>query len=114
MSIASPGYEVPGSGSLPAFVERAQQDKQWEEALASVGYRRVKAAYARQMRDSPQVEIFYGVEHLRRWPTMEFVRGWLKAEKKRILARLRWTFMGAMLATVTAVLTFTAALSVMR
>jgi hypothetical protein len=114
MDIASHGQGALGAAdSLPAFVERAQQDAQWQAALARVGYRRVKVAYARQMREAPQVEIFYGVEHVRHWPTMDFVRTWLKGEKKRAAARVRWTFMVAMLATIAAVLAFTFALSVL-
>jgi pheromone shutdown protein TraB len=101
-------------GSLPAFVERAQQDAQWQAALTRVGYRRVKAGFARQLRESPKVEIFYGIEHLRQWPTMDFVRDWLKAEKRRAMARVRWTFVGAMLATIIAVLAFTVALGFWR
>jgi hypothetical protein len=113
MSIASRGFGEDG-GSLPAFVERAQQDAQWQAALRRLGYRRVKAAYARQMRDSPQVEIFYGIQHLNHWPTMEFVRVWLKSEKKRVMARVRWTFVSAMLATILAGIAFMAALSMLR
>jgi hypothetical protein len=45
---------------------------------------------------------------------MEFVRAWLKAEKKRMMVKVRWTFMAAMLATIAGALTFTAALSVLR
>src|SRR5262245_35096939 len=113
MNIASHGYGEVG-GSLPAFVERAQQDAQWQAALDRLGYRRVKAAYARQMREAPQVEIFYGIEHLNHWPTMDFVRAWLKAEKKRLIARMRWTFVAAMLGTILAGISFVAALSVIR
>lgn len=112
MSVASHGYGVPGDGPLPAFVERAQQDAQWQAALARAGYRRVKAAYNRQLRQSPKAEVFYGVEHLQHWPTMEFVRAWLKSEKRRLMARARGTFIGAMLVTIVAGLAFLAALSV--
>jgi pheromone shutdown protein TraB len=112
MSVASHSREMPDvEGSLPAFVERAQQDAQWRAALARTGYRRVKAAYGRQLRESPQVAIFYGIEQLRLWPTMDFVRDWLKMEKRRVLARVRWTFVGAMLTTIVAALTLTAALT---
>jgi hypothetical protein len=114
MSIASQGYGSPGNSSLPAFVERAQQDAQWHATLARMGYRRVKAAYARQTRDMPKAEVFYGAEHLQQWPTMDFVRAWLKTEKRRVMARVRWTFVSAMLATIVAVLTFAAALTVLR
>jgi hypothetical protein len=101
-------------GSLPAFVERAQQDAQWQAALARTGYRRVRSAFARQLRESPKVEIFYGIENLHQWPTMDFVRDWLKAEKRRAVARVRWTFVGAMLATIVTVLTVAAAFTVWR
>ena len=113
MSIAGHGYGDFG-GPFPAIVERARLDKEWQEALTRFGYRRVKLAYARQMRKSPRDEIFHGVEHLNHWPTMEFVRAWLKAEKKRMMVKMRWTFMAAMLATIAGALTFTAALSVLR
>jgi hypothetical protein len=113
MNIAGHGLDDLG-GSLPAIVERARQDKVWHDALSRFGYRRVKDAYAKQSRDSPHVEIFYGIEHLSHWPTMEFVRAWMKEEKRRKMAKVRWTFLGAMLATIAGVLTFTAALSVLR
>ena len=113
MNIASHGFGDLG-GSLPAIVERARQDKEWHGALARFGYRRVKEAYAKQVRETPQAEVFYGIEHLNQWPTMEFVRAWMKVEKKRKVAKVRWTFVGAMLATIAGVLTFTAALSVLR
>ena len=113
MNIAGDGYGDLGD-PLPAIVERARQDKDWQQALARLGYRRVKQVYARQMRRSPKEETFYGVEHLNHWPTMEFVRTWLKAEKKRMVSKVRWTFMAAMLATIAGALTFTAALTVLR
>lgn len=112
MSTASREPDI--DGSLPAFVERAQQDVQWQAALARLGYRQVKAAYTHQIRKSPKAEIFFGVEHLKHWPTMEFVRAWMKAEKKRTLQRVRWTFVGAMLATIVATMTFAVAIKVIR
>jgi hypothetical protein len=96
MSTAGHGYGGPEvDGSLPAFVERAQQDVQWQIALTQ------------QLRESPRAEIFFGVKHLNHYPTMDFVRTWMKAEKKRALMRVRWTFIGAMLATIVAAITFT-------
>jgi hypothetical protein len=107
MSTAGHGYEEPQvDGSLPAFVERAQQDVQWQIALALLGYRQVKAAFAQQLRESPRAEIFFGVKHLNHYPTMDFVRAWMKSERKRALRRVRWTFLGAMLATIVAAITF--------
>jgi hypothetical protein len=115
MRVASHSHGMPDvDGPLPAFVERAQQDALCGAALARIGYRRVKAAYARQVREAPNADMFHGLQHQGLWPSMEFVRSWLKTEKKRKLARVRWTFVGAMLATIVTVLTFTAALSVLR
>jgi len=113
MSVASHsrGMMPDVDGPLPAFVERAQQDAQWHAALSHVGYRRVRRVFARQLRESPKVEIFYGIERLNQWPTMDFVREWLKGEKRRNMARVRWTFLVAMLATILAALAFTAALT---
>lgn len=99
-------------GSLPAFVERAQEEARCRAALARIGYRRVKAAYAQQLRAALDTDTFHGLERENLWPTMDYVRAWLKVEKKRILAHVRWTFLGAMLVTIATVLTFTAALSV--
>jgi hypothetical protein len=107
MRTAGHGYEEPGlDGSLPAFVERAQQDAQWQNALARLGYRQVKWAYTQQLRQSPRAEIFFAVKHLNQYPTMEFVRGWMRSEQMRALKRVRWTFLGAMLATIVTVITF--------
>jgi hypothetical protein len=113
MNIAGHGYGELGA-PFPAIVERARLDREWHEALGHLGYRRVKQAYARQMRQSPKDTVFYGVQHLNHWPTVEFVRAWLKSEKKRRVAKVRWTFVAAMLATIAGALTFTAALSVLR
>ena len=107
MSIAGHGYHTPGADEpLPAILERAQQDRQWQIALAKLGYRQVKAAYQQQLREAPRSEIFVGVQHLNQHPPMEFVRTWMKAQRRRMLKRLRWTFLGTMLATIVATITF--------
>lgn len=115
MSAASHSDELLGEGgSLPAFVEREIEVARCHAALARAGYRRVKATYAKQLRTGPDTDTFHGLERENLWPTMDFVRAWLKAEKKRIHARVRWTFFGAMLATIVTGLTFTAAFSIFR
>jgi hypothetical protein len=107
MSTAGRGFGGPETdGPLPAILERAQQDRQWQIALAKIGYREVKAAVARQVRESPRAEVFFGLKHLNLYPTMDFVRGWMKSERRRALKRLRWTFLGTMLATIVAAITF--------
>jgi hypothetical protein len=107
--MSTAGHEYGGLDAdepLPAILERAQQDRLWQIALAQLGYRQVKSAFTRQLRDQPRAEVFFGVKHLHHYPTMEFVRGWMKAQRKRTLRRLRWTFLGAMFATIVAVVTF--------
>lgn len=96
-------------GSLPAFVERAQEDARCRDALARLGYRRVKAAYARQLRATRDADTFYGLERDLLWPTMDFVRDWLKTEKRRVRARARGPFLAALLATIVAGLGFVGA-----
>ena len=100
------------SGSLPAFVERAKEDAYCRAQLARIGYSKVKATYMRQQRSSAR-----GADRLlglgaNLAPPMDLVCDWLQAERKRILARVRWTFLGAMLGTIIAGLAFAAAFSV--
>ena len=107
MSTAGQGYGRPeADGPLPAILERAQQDRQWQIALAQFGYRQVKTAYTQQLRESPRAEVYFGIKHLNHYPTMDFVRAWMKAQRKRALKRLRWTFLATMLATIVAAITF--------
>jgi hypothetical protein len=89
-----------GGGSLPAFVERAREDAQCRAALARIGYSKVKAAYALHQRSGSGSERLHGLEREHLWPPTELVRDWLNLERKRILGRARWTFLGAMLATI--------------
>jgi hypothetical protein len=114
MSVASPGEEIHGVGStLPAFVERARDDAQCRAALARIGYSKVKAAYAKQLRADAHSEVFWGLERENLSPPMELVRDWLKAERKRSFSGVRWTFFGAMLATIITGLVFAAAFSIL-
>jgi hypothetical protein len=98
-------------GSLPAFVERAREDARCREALARIGYSRVKARYAQQQRSARGSDRFQGLEGIGLSPPMDLVRDWLQSERKRILVRVRWTFLGAMAGTILAGLTFAAAYS---
>jgi hypothetical protein len=114
MSVASPREDMHGAGgSLPAFVERAREDAQCRAALARIGYNKVKASYTRQVRDGTGAEIFRGLERENLAPPMDLVREWLKEERKRNLAHVRWTFLGAMLATIVTGLAFAAAYSIL-
>jgi hypothetical protein len=98
-------------GSLPAFVERAKEDAFCRAQLARFGYSKVKATYTRQQRSSARdADRLLGLGNLS--PPMDLVRDWLQTERKRILARVRWTFLGAMLGTIIAGLAFAAAFSI--
>lgn len=114
MSVASTGSELHGtSSSLPAFVERAREDAQCRAALARAGYSNVKAAYTRQIRSDADALTFRGLERENLAPSMDLVRDWLKTERKRSFAHVRWTFFGAMLATIITGLVFAFAYSLM-
>ena len=112
MSLASHSDGVvEAGGSLPAFVERAKEDAYCRAQLARIGYSKVKATYTRQQRSSAK-----GADRLLGLganisPPIDLVRDWLQTERKRILARVRWTFLGAMLGTIVVGLAFAAALA---
>lgn len=114
MSVASTSQDMHGAGgSLPAFVERARDDAQCRAALARIGYSKVKAAYTEQIRLDADAPMFRGFERENLSPSMDMVRDWLKAERKRNLTSVRWTFLGAMLATIVTGLVFAAAYSIL-
>ena len=56
---------------------------------------------------------FRGLERENLTPPMDFVRDWLKAERKRSFAHVRWTFLGTMLVTIVTGLAFAAAYSLL-
>ena len=113
MSLASHSDSMAeAGGSLPAFVERAKEDALCRAALARIGYSKVKATYTRQQRSSAK-----GADRLlglggNLAPPIDLVRDWLQTERKRIVARVRWTFLSAMLGTIIAGLAFAAALAI--
>src|SRR6478672_9885484 len=95
-----------GSGvdALPAIVVKAQEDARCRAALSQLGYSAVRTEYARQRREG--LVAFEGLGSMH--PTMDFIRDWLKEERRRILARTRLPFLLAMLATILAGLAFAA------
>ena len=110
MSLASHSDSVAEvGGSLPAFVERAKEDAQCRAALARIGYSKVKATYTQQQRSAKGSDRLVGLG-ANLAPPMDLVRDWLQAERKRIMARVRWTFLGAMLGTIITGLAFAAVL----
>ncbi|HEY7085618.1 MAG TPA: hypothetical protein VH519_12475 [Hyphomicrobiaceae bacterium] len=93
-------------GSLPAIVVRAQEDARCRQALARIGYARVRSQYLRHRRDRKETFAGLGQESL--WPSTDFVRDWLREERRRIVMRAKWPFLMAMLVTIVAGLAFAA------
>ncbi|HEU4381473.1 MAG TPA: hypothetical protein VFR73_23115 [Hyphomicrobiaceae bacterium] len=100
-----------GDGEFPAIVKRAQDDVRCRQALAGLGYSQVRSAYARHRQGG--LDVFEDLGHVQLWPTVSFVRDWLKEERRRIVAQVRWPFVAAMLATILAGLAFFAAYGVL-
>ena len=108
----SPGQAAhPSDHEFPAILRKAQDHVLCRKALASLGYSRVRAAYARHKREGLDVFEDLGDAQLR--PTLEFVRDWLKEERQRMVAQVRWSFGVAMLATILAGLAFVATIAVL-
>ena len=97
---------LPDDEPLPTIVVKAQEDVLVRQALSRLGYSRVRSAFAKHKRDGTDTFAALGRENL--WPTMDFVRDWLKEERNRRISRARWPFLLAMLATIVAGLAFTA------
>jgi hypothetical protein len=105
---AAAGLAAPDEPPLPAIITRAQEQARCREALARLGYRRVRSEYARhrQLRR----DTFGAIAHAELWPTMDFVRAWLKDERRRILLHVRSTFIAVMLTTIVTGVAFVIAL----
>ena len=92
--------------AMPANVVKAQEDARCRQALARLGYAKVRSHYAKAMRKGNPT--FAGLKHLGLTPTLPFVKDWLTEERKRILARARAPFLMTMLATIIAGIVFMA------
>jgi hypothetical protein len=103
--------QVVDDDALPAIVIKAQEDALCRLGLARLGYARVRSEHARQKRAGNVRFESLGAQSL--WPTMEFVRDWLKNERKRIIAQARWPFFATMLATIVAGLAFVAVAAIL-
>jgi hypothetical protein len=86
---------------LPAIVVKAQEDARCQQALARLGYAKVHSEYVRHKLE--RRDTFFSLEPEFLWPTMDFVREWLRAERKRIVTRLQWPFLAAMSVTIVVV-----------
>ena len=89
-----------GDEEFPAIVKRAQDDVRCRQALSGLGYSQVRSAYARHRQGG--LDEFEDLGHERLWPTVDFVRDWLKEERRRVVAQVQWSFVVAMLATILA------------
>jgi hypothetical protein len=97
--------------SLPVIVVKAQDDARCRLALARLGYSNVRSEYARHKREG--TDTFAGLGHESLWPTMDFVRGWLREERRRIVARAKWPFLVTMLVTIVGGLAFAAVAAIL-
>src|SRR5690606_15941690 len=99
---AARGFEHHGRqvcGPLPAFIERAKEEEAVRQALAGVGYRRVRAALLRQKREDGSGGVFLGLKGGLS-PSLDFVEDWLKDERTRIRAQVRSTFFIGMMSAI--------------
>ena len=101
----------PDGDALPAIVVKAQDEARCRQALARLGYSRVRSEFARYKREGKDTFAALGREGL--WPTMDLVRDWLKEERSKILARVRWPFLATMLTTIVAGLAFAAVAAIL-
>jgi hypothetical protein len=108
---SSDGHLVPpgGEGGLPAIILRAQAEQHCTHALARLGYRAVRAEYTRHRRAGHGT--FGAVADVGLRPSMDFVRAWLRRERRRILASTLSSFLFAMLMTLIAGLAFAGVLA---
>ena len=97
--------------ALPLIVAKVEADARARSALKRMGLRNVLFAYLRYKREGRDTFHAFGAEHL--WPTMDFVRDWLKEEGRQLVARHGWVFLLSLTATVIAGLAFVGALALL-
>jgi hypothetical protein len=99
-----PDSSWPASDDLPLIVTKPDEEARARLALKRMGYFRARSAYRRHKRDGRDTFHSFGAEHL--WPTMDFVRNWLKEERKQLVAQHGWVSLLTLLATLAAGLAF--------
>ena len=105
-----PDLSYPVSDDLPLIVTKADEEVRARPALKRMGYFRVLSAYRRHKRDGRDTFHSFGAEHL--WPTMDFVRLWLKEERRQLVAQHGWVTVLTLLGTLAAGLAFAGVLIV--
>ncbi len=101
-------------GTLPTFLAKAHEEDRVRQALFRLGYRRVLATYTWQRKNVVGTDGFYGLTREGLSPSLEFVGGWLKEERKRVHAAVRSTFLAAMLSAIGAGFVFVICLKLFR
>ena len=109
----SPGSQLlaPADDTLPLVVAKVEEDVRSRLALKRMGYLNVLIAYLRHRRDGKDTFYSFGADHL--WPSMHFVRDWLKQERRRVAAQYRTVFLLSLAATLAAGFAFLATLVIL-
>src|SRR5689334_6123500 len=80
LSPAQTGHAA--DNEFPAILRKAQDNVLCRKALANLGYSQVRAAYARHKQEG--LDVFEDLGDAQLWPSLEFVRDWLKEERARM------------------------------
>jgi hypothetical protein len=99
----------PESDDLPLILARAEEEARSRLALKRMGYLKVRSAYLRHKRGGRDTFHAFGAEHL--WPTMDFVREWMRQERRRLIVQSRPVFLVSLLATLVVGLAFLGAMA---
>ena len=99
----------PESDDLPLILAKAEEEQRSRLALKRMGYLKVRSAYLRHKRGGRETFHAFGAEHL--WPTMDFVRDWLRQERRRLIAQAQPVFLVSLLATLAVGFAFWGALA---
>jgi hypothetical protein len=91
-------------------VTKAEEEVRSQLALKRMGYLKVLYAFLRYKREGRDTFHSFGADHL--WPTMDFVRDWLKDERRQFVAQHGWVSLLTLLATFAAGLAFVGVLIV--
>ena len=102
---------APVDDELPVILRKAQDDERCRQALARLGYAQVRTAYAQHKQAG--LDTFEELDHEQLWPTLDFVNDWLKVERRRVVDRVRWSFVVALLAPIGAGVALVATVAVL-
>ena len=106
------GRQFAANDALPMIVAKAEEEARSRLALRRMGYFKVLSAYLRHKRDGKDAFYSFGANHPA--PMMDFVRVWLKEERRQLIVQHRWVFLLTFLTTLAAGITFIGTLAVLR